>query len=383
MTTIIRAGSAHEFLAFVPSLAGFEPARSLVCVAFDGSRTVGVLRHDLPRRRRDHSALVAHVVGTLCRMPGVDGVVPVVYSEAGFADRGDAPERRLVELLAARATDAGFTVRDGLCVARDGWGSYLDPALPAAGHPLALIAAARPAPGPDDRRHDPAVHAVIPEAEERRASAVARAIDRLESAGPGGAVFARLGDDLDPVELVEHLLEPGRAPARTVAWFLHLARRPAFRDGMMLQFAFGRLVGTAAHDDAVASLERAESRGLTFEELVRDEIACVSEGSISEMLARLIIGQTSLRPERPRVERAIEVLRGVIADAPASHRIGPLCMTAWLLWALGRGSAAGALLDVALGIEPGHTMANLLADHLGSGALPEWAFSRPSGVEAG
>lgn len=384
MTTIIRAGSAQEFLALVPSIAGFEPARSLVCVAFEGSRTVGVLRHDLPRRTRDRGALAEVVVATLCRMPGVDGVVPIVYTGAAFAERADAPERRLVELLSSRASEAGFVVRDALCVASDGWGSYLDAELPATGHPLALIA--RPAeacsvPDVDLRRHDPAVHARIPDRDPRRAAAVARALDRLEASGPSEAELTRLGDDLDPVELVEHLLEPGEVPARAAAWFLHLASRPMFRDGMMLQFAFGPLVGAAALDDAAESLERAGQRGVSVDELVLGELVDGAGEPVSEMLARLLVGQTTLRPGRPRIERAVEVVRRAIADAPRDRRPGPLCILAWLLWALGRGSAAGAILDAALELDPGHTMAMLLLRHLGSGALPEWAFVRPPEAE--
>ncbi|MFF2496147.1 DUF4192 family protein [Agromyces sp. NPDC058064] len=385
MTTIIRAGSAQEFLALVPSIAGFAPACSLVCVAFDGSRTVGVLRHDLPRRPRDRDALAAVVVAALCRMPGVDGVVPIVYTAAGFADHSGAPERRLVELLTARASEAGFAVRDGLCVANDGWGSYLDPALPATGHPLTLIersAAVVTVRDVDDRRHDPARHARIPDRDPRRAAAVARALDRLEASGPSGAELTRLGDDLDPVELVEHLLEPGAVPARAAAWFLHLAARPMFRDGMMLQFAFGPLVGAAAHDDAAEALERAEHRGMAIDELLVVEPADGAGEPVSEMLARLLLGQTTLRPERPRVERAVDVVRRLVADAPESHGAGPLCILAWLLWALGRGSAAGAILDTALELDPDHTMATLLLRHLGSGALPEWAFARPPEADA-
>ena len=34
MTTIIRAAAAHDLLALVPALAGFQPERSIVCVAF-------------------------------------------------------------------------------------------------------------------------------------------------------------------------------------------------------------------------------------------------------------------------------------------------------------------------------------------------------------
>ncbi|WP_448003979.1 DUF4192 family protein [Agromyces bauzanensis] len=140
MTTIIRAGAAHDFLAIVPALTGYAPVRSLVCVAFHGNRSAGVLRFDLPRRARDRETLASVVVGTVCRMPGVDAIVPVVYTEAAFARRGAMPERALLELVVARAEAAGFLVRDALCVAADGWGSVLDPETPAQGHPLDLIA---------------------------------------------------------------------------------------------------------------------------------------------------------------------------------------------------------------------------------------------------
>ncbi|GAA1776266.1 DUF4192 family protein [Agromyces lapidis] len=381
MTTIIRAGSAHELLALVPSLAGFQPSRSLVCVAFEGGRSVGVLRHDLPRRARDRAALVAVVVATMCRMPGIDGVVPIAYTDGRFDAQQGAPERRLVELLAQRAAEAGFTVRDALCVASDGWGSYLDPALPATGHPLALIdecAAVAAVPEGERPGDGPAIHAALPEPDRTRARAIARELEGLATAGPGAEVFGRLGDDVDPVELVEHLLEPGSAPAVASAWFLHLAARPAFRDGMMLQFAFGPVIGAAAHEDAVESVDRAEAHGISIDELVRRELADGDLGEVHELLARLIVGQTTLRPERARVERAIEVVRRMIAEAPASFRVGPLCIGAWLCWALGRGSAAGALLDAALELDPAHGMAGLLEQHLCSGALPDWAFARPA-----
>ena len=122
MTTIIRAEQAHDFLALVPMLAGFRPERSIVCVAFRGNRTVGVLRHDLPRRARDRAPLVSVIVGTICRMPGIDAVVPVVYTDARFAGRG-IPERALLQLLVKEAERAGFTVRDALCRGADAWAS--------------------------------------------------------------------------------------------------------------------------------------------------------------------------------------------------------------------------------------------------------------------
>ena len=64
---------------------------------------------------------------------------------------------------------------------------------------------------------------------------------------------------------------------------------------------------------------------------------------------------------------------------PPNARPGPLCMAAWLAWALGMGSAAGLLVDQAVASAPGHSMATLLSAFIGSGALPEWAFVDPAG----
>ncbi|GAA1802975.1 DUF4192 family protein [Agromyces neolithicus] len=383
MTTIIRAASAHDFLALVPSLAGFQPRRSLVCVAFDGNRTVGVLRHDLPVRARDNAALVSVAVGTLCRMPGVDAVVPVLYTDRSFGSARGIPERRLAEQFIRRAEQAGFVVRDALCRAADAWGSYLDRATPASGHPLAMIdenPVTDHAPDAAEVLDGPDSVAALPAPDGRAAVRIAEALGRFADAEPGDAVFERLGDDIDPVELVESLMsgEPASQPVVRLAWFLHLAARPAFRDGMMLQFAFGPVVGAAAHDDAIASAERAEASGESIDELVRREVADGEHDEVTDLLSRLMLGQSTLRPERTRVERALALLRPLIANAPVAARVGPLCIAAWLAWSLGRGSAAGAFIDRAIELDPAHPMAGLLATFIGSGALPEWAFVRPA-----
>lgn len=388
MTTIIRAEAAHEFLALVPTLAGFRPERSIVCVAFHANRTVGVLRHDLPPRARDRAALVSTIIGTLCRMPGVDAVVPVVYSDATFAGSRGVPEHALLGLVVKRAQQAGFLVRDALCHAADAWGSILDPDTPATGYPLALIVEStivRRAPAEAEVLTSPAASGELEEAEPEMAAAIAAALEEFEAVDRAEAAIARLGRNADPVELVETLVARGatKHPAIRLAWFLHLAGRPPLRDAMMLQFAFGVVVGEAAHDDAVASAARAERRGETMDELVRREIAEGEADEVSELLTRLMMGQSTLRPERRRVERALALLRRLIANAPERRRVGPLCIAAWLAWSLGRGSAAGALLDLALAQEPEHPMASLLHAFIGSGALPEWAFAQPDRASEG
>ena len=387
MTTIIRAAAAHDLLALVPALAGFVPERSIVCVAFRGSRSAGVLRHDLPRRARDRPSLVSAIVGTLCRMPGVDAVVPIAYTDRTFESSRGLPERVLLALLVRRFEQAGFQVRDALCRAADGWGSLLDPATPARGHALAMIdesAAATALPEGEPGHASATASARMPERDEGLAEAIAGELAAFAELDDVATQLDRLGDDADPVALVEALVEevPDGPESSSVtglrlAWFLHLAERPPIRDAMMLQFAFGPVVGAAAHDDALETAERAERHGETVDELVRRELADGAEGEVSELLGRLLLGRSTLRPDAPRVERALEATRLAAAHAPDELRVAPLCIAAWLAWSLGRGSAAGAHIDLAVEASPGHSMASLLSAFIGSGTLPEWAFADP------
>src|SRR5206468_3124532 len=103
-------------------------------VVFHGSRTMGALRLDLPGPDA-HQDLAGHAIGTVCRLDGADGVVPVVYADEPFAEALDRARTLLDDLLTA-GRRAGLTVKDVLCVAADGYGSLLDPELPTAGRPL-------------------------------------------------------------------------------------------------------------------------------------------------------------------------------------------------------------------------------------------------------
>lgn len=380
MTTIIRAGGAPDLLALVPALAGFSPERSIVCVAFRGNRSIGVLRHDLPRRPRDRPALVTAIVGTLCRMPGVDAVVPIAYTDATFSAGRGLPERPLLSLLVRRAEQAGFLVRDALCRAADAWGSYLDPDTPPSGHPLAMIEesdAASHAAGSSSGLGSAASGGDLPQRDERVGAEIAAELEALGDEERVEALLERLGAQADPLELVEALLrdDPGSHPVNRLAWFAHLADVPSMRDAMMLQLAFGPVVGQLAHEDAEATATRAAAHGETIDELVRREVERGEEDEASELLGRLLLGQATTRPDPHRIERALDVFRPLIPNLPAGRRAGTLCIVAWLSWALGRGSAAGALIDRALEADPSHSMAQLLSAFIGSGALPEWAFA--------
>jgi hypothetical protein len=148
---------------------------------------------------------------------------------------------------------------------------------------------------------------------------------------------------------------------------------------MMLQFGFGPAVGEAAHDDAVASITRATEAGVTVDELMRRELADGDVDDVSDLLGRLLLGRTSLRPDRRRIRRALDLMRWAAVHAPVTHRAAPLCVAAWLAWALGMGSAAGLLVEQAVSADPEYSMATLLAVFIGSGTLPDWAFTEPEG----
>ncbi|MFE5672556.1 DUF4192 family protein [Agromyces sp. NPDC056523] len=394
MTTIIRARAAHDFLALVPTLVGYLPSRSLLCVAFDGNRTAGVLRHDLPRGAADREVLVTAVVGTLCRMPHVDAVVPVAYTDAGFAGDG-LPEAELLTEVVRRAEQAGFLVRDALCVAADGWGSLLDEDLPPGGRGLELVERSPVAHHPEALR-TPAASAAdlvrVPTADPVRSAEVARILDTLRASGiacPDAAddtvvgtamdelelLDAVIGDALDPFVAAERLAA-GRAgdTAEMLAWLVHLAACPPLRDALMLQVAFGPVVGELALDCADRDAERRAGTDASGDAPCGGPSTDDRAESAEEFLSRLLLGMVETRPDVGRIERAIETLTLAAADAPAPARAGVLCVTAWLAWALGRSSAGGALVDLALAADPGHTMADLLRRFFGSGALPDWAF---------
>jgi hypothetical protein len=384
MTTIIRAEAAHDFLALVPALVGYRPSRSVLCVAFSGNRTGGVLRHDLPSGADAEDAVVRSVVGTTCRLAEADAVVPIVYTDRRF-DGGDIPHRDLLDGIVRRAEEAGFLVRDALCVAPDGWGSLLDEDLPPGGRPLALIdespAAVRAAEhGP--LAESPAALVRLPEPDPETAADMRRILDALDGSADGSeravleaiaAVERELGDGIDPVVAAEQLARDESRPAARLAWIIHLLGRPAFRDAMMLQVAFGPVIGELALDSAEEAAERARRSGESLDALMRSELDGATE-SVDEFLSRLLLGRAAARPDPDRIGRALDTLVVAIANSPRSDQAGALCTAAWLSWALGRGSAAGALIDLALEADPDHGMALALARLFGSGTLPEWAF---------
>ncbi|TFC50124.1 DUF4192 domain-containing protein [Cryobacterium sp. TMT1-21] len=390
--TIVKTREAHDFLALVPQLAGFLPENSLVLVAFRGNRTCGAMRFNLPEPDSSRSVLgrvVSSLIGTLCKIPGVDAVVPVVYSDEPIASVTGLPQERFAEVLSARARLCGFLVRDSLCVAPDGWGSYLDPDCPAGGHPLSAIAASEVNRSiPAEARLDLATlrsRADLPRVDPARKARVGRRLARYQRLGSSAQTVPELldlaGDIIDPVATAEAALgfDSENLAVEEAAALLFLVQGPACRDQMMLQFAFGESVGrrTFALNLHYAALQRATGRSL--DDLVAEECAASDVPDVPDAreTSDYMLGLTDERPDPGRIERAVRLLKAVVALAPRACRPAPLCMLAWLSWAMGRGSVAGIFIDQARSIDPGYGMAELLDTVVSSGHLPDWAFAVP------
>ncbi len=416
-TTIVRAHEAPDFLALVPQLLGFLPEQSMVLVAFRGNRSCGAMRFNLPVPGASltvQKRIATTVIGMVCKIRGVDAVVPVVYTTSGMSGVEPLPHTSFAGIVIDRARASGFLVRDALCVGADAWGSFLEPE--ARGHPLSEITQSHSHTAvPAHARRPLAVlrnGAELPTVDKPAKERCARLLRRYRRALDGEEAALELmtlyKDVLDPVELVEEALDeealawsPAALEAANAAALLFLAQGPAQRDQMMLQFAFGRAVGVAIGESNLRYAWLQRATGLSLDEIVRAEEEARRARRAAEPVAEpnelsadgmrgdllraacdeygsdLILGLRSERPDPDRVQRAILLLKTAVALSPRAMRPAPLCMLAWLSWSLGAGSVAGMFLDQALAIDKRYSMALLLHTLIGSGRLPEWAYAVP------
>ena len=401
--TIVKTPTPQDFLALVPQLVGFLPAQSLVLVAFRGNRTCGALRFNLPSPDagpQELRRIAGALLGTLCKIPGVDALVPVTYTDQSIGDDpatdvADLPQGAFLRAILTRAGQAGFLVRDALCVAADGWASYLDAAPPGGRpgrqslrHPLSEIADSSVSEGipRDARRELGRLHtgAELPRVDLATRERCARRLARYQRLGPDMGPIPELiemvGDMLDPVGTAETALgvNPAELSVDEVAALLFLMQGPATRDQMMLQFAFGEAEGHRSLALNRHYAQRQRETGLSMDEVVEADMA--AGRALQETpptTGDLMLGLSLVRPDPERIERGIGLLKLLVAMAPRTARPAPLCMLAWLSWALGQGSVAGIYLDTAVDIDAGYPMALLLLQMIGSGHLPEWAFAVP------
>jgi hypothetical protein len=364
MTFVLKNSGPADVLAMVPELVGFTPRNSVVLLAFRGPRTCGALRFDLPAEQSSttHKRVVSFIVGMLCKLPDVEAVIPVICTDDAFAGGDAIPRRDFAQVLTRRLELSGFELRDSLCLAADGWASYLA-APPRGGHPLSEIAdSPAVAALPDGLKASATPQDRIPDADpadarraQKRLARYRRLYERMMTEDP--ALFP------DPVELaplahiplfVEEALSRDDAGLDAHgALLLFALQGPPVRDHVMLQWASSLAMGERMWRDIV-------------EDRARDSAA-------DEQLASLMLG-VGARPDPARIEGGIRVLVTLASLVAGTDRLAPLCMLAWLSWALGRGSAAGRYIDEARAIQSDYGMAVVLDTMFSNGLMPEWAF---------
>lgn len=374
MTTVLRASDSADFLGIVPALAGFTPRRSVVLLPFQGSRTHGAMRLDLPSGDTDLEAYADAAVGLIARVTGTDAVAVVVYSDEGPESTTDGlvlPVAVAVDELLWRAEDAGLRIVDALCVTPRGWSSYLadEPRL----GDLGELAPVPEVPGLGDVAGDQLSGTALPVADLARKERVARALREIgdlldhDAIGPltgreSPAALAGIAALADIPAFFEALLEhPDTAPVSATGALLWCLDRPVFRDVALAQWATGV-------DGGILTLQA--------------QLSFARDGRmISDDLGAVFLGMGPA-PDPDRLRLALGVVRHAAAAAPRASRPGPLTAAAWLSWALGRSSHAGHYLDLVRDIDPHYGLAALLRTMVDAAVLPEWTFRRGGAAPA-
>lgn len=362
MTITRKAAGAADFLPLVPRMIGYQPERSLVLVAFAGSRSVGVLRFDLPPA----DVLVPSaqsMAGFIARIEGATGFVPVVYIEGNALEGIGLP---LIYALDEQAHMMGLHLNDKLIVASDGWVSAYDESLTV--HPLSEIA-----PDMDDPELAalPAARSILdgtelPVVTDHARTEVASALENLHGAmasltgfgdatvgvgTPEALLTIAMLDDLP--ELYEDALtwELEDVPTYSIAALVWCFARPALRDIALVQWCGDRDRGDRALEAQLAWEEGTE---------------------YPEDLAMQMWGEGP-QPQPARLEQALALVK-VIAAYDTSG--GSLATAAWISWALGRSTHAEHYAKLAIVNEPEHGLAEIVSSFVTAGHLPAWAFEK-------
>jgi len=381
MPANVQTPTRADLLATVPGLLGYTPTNSIVFVPFRGTRSCGVMRFDLPASgsKTINSRIASTIVGLICKLPDVDAVVGVIFTSARFASTGSVstgftlrrsavpesvPHRALAEVFRSRLEQSGFEIRGLLCQAADGWASYDHP-YPPGGHDLgeladsAIAATIHDRPAAGNQLSAGTVADADPNSIARFAASLA-AFRGLIALLPQDAV------SIDPA--LETLLDLPRLAEKALWWtpeeelsnsaLLVLALQgPSNRDQVMLQWATCLKVG-----DALAAQANGEPLPTAFTD---------------DDLGNLMFG-VGARPNPERILRGIALLSRMLSCTTGKDRLPLLTMLAWLNWAVGFGSRAGAFIDQARTLDPDYGMAQVLATMFANWVLPEWVFTGPT-----
>ncbi len=369
---IVKVDGPAALLNLVPRLVGFRPAESLVLVAFSGKRSGSAMRFDLPTHRGPRTAR------RLRRPPGRDALP----RRARRRVRAGRLHRRALRGRSRRGRRLPGRPR-GVGRPR-GEGRPLRGRRRLGEGPWRPEAAAHRAPHGRARARRSRRGGAAPRGERRRPDGLRRAADRVahevrRSRRPRPRLRTRRGP---PRCRVRDRRDAVRRPRRDRARHRPAARRAAHRPrGRSPR----RSVPLPRRPGRVRDRPRARrpSAGAS-------RVGEAPRGPRSRGVARARRGgparehgparRRGRRPSVPRIEAALRAIRLALAHLEPADRAPLLGCAAWFEWALGRGSIAGAFVDLALAADPTDVFAAWLGMRLQRGELPEWAFRATPGL---
>lgn len=373
--TVVKATSPEQFLASLPMLLGYFPRESLVIVPLRRNRSVGALRIDLPSsdtntqtlKNGSVSSLVNWVIATLCRLPEVDALAAVIFSDKPL-DPHDRhlPQLGLITLLGTASEAGGFQLLEALMVNGENWYSYFDPAKTThsapwprrssdfdqlAGAELPLISDTELK---ELRRCQLLFGQIIRLNLPATAPSLTSASDLSEAELLSGLNAEKIcelikqfdflkSQNLEPDELADRLLNPefDYSPAWTI-YLQFCLRQDTFRNGLLHYYL------TEPNPEAfLGSLPG-------FEDLLTGKIDSLDTARLTQLL---------------------ETFRKLTARAVTELDLAPLLATCgWLSWALGQASHAGHYAEQALEIEHSNQLALKTIELVKNAQLPAWLF---------
>lgn len=356
---ILRCTSVAELLGTLPVMLGYEVRNSLLITLFRGQRTTSAMRFDLPRADTplEGTGIFAAVTDLLRRLPGVDGIAIVIYTDETFRECGGVPRRFLALQLKRELSSRGFLIEALCCVAADGWADYFD-GDPTLRRPLDEISSnttslqarylmRQPLPRLTDL-------SALPQPTTAFEDGLRRALDSSTASDSGlhdlpevASSMQRLIDEGLHTGMFTSGVRVARAAASSPTWLLLLSVAVIGRDGALALF---REIG-AVHDVGPRAIR-----------------------AFTRMFSARYLNESKIRGTIDRVGM-------LVTNLPECERPGLLVLQAWLWWMTAMLSPAHTQVTQALAIDPGNQLAVIVQEVI-NGGPPRWVFSEQAGEES-
>lgn len=346
MTATFKAKSAADLLSAIPTMAGYNPADSVVIMPFCGTSSVGLFRFDLPLS--DPAQFAATALGIVCRLEEATGMMVVIYAVDRDGEPGNHDFTELGAAMTLCADACGLDIGDLLFVFRNGWFGLEDTEVHShdeIGDP--------PDVGGSKPKANQSAGTRLPRVDRARMSAVRSALAQIDTDLASTAPSAVI-DRLENVhDLFESVIESAQGEVEDDAMLLWILGRPSLRDVALSQWCHGADAAAETLQNQLNWLE-----GIPYPPV---DVFLMGEGKA---------------PDVDRLRAALKRLRHLAASASGRDRAAPLACAAWISWALGLSTHADAYAKRALKAQPSHGLSQIIETMCVNGHLPEFLWSK-------